>query len=322
MGCKAPSSVRWRTQRGVNATAVVAGGDGSRRRQMLTGIRRTVNPMFTRTRTIPLVVAAAALFVAAWPTSVFAATSPRLGTALNFTVLGGSTITNTGPTVVTGELGLHPGTALTGFPPGVVTSTKHLTDAVALRAKNDLVTAYKDAANAPTTESLTGENLGGKNLVPGVYRFSSSAQLTGSLTLSGRGVFVFKIGSTLTTASNAVVRLTNGAQACQVFWQVGSSATLGTTTRFQGNLMALQSITLNTGANVAAGRVLARNGAVTLHANHISRPAGNCLAATVNTPETGAVSSIVPGLGLAMIVGGVAAVAIGVRRARRSRGLR
>jgi hypothetical protein len=275
--------------------------------------------VFKRSTMIPLVLGATVMFAAAWPASVFAATSPRLGTALNFTVLGGSTITNTGPTVVTGELGLHPGTALTGFPPGVVTSTKHLTDGVALQAKNDLVTAYNDAANAPTTENLTGENLGGKNLVPGVYRFSSSAQLTGSLTLSGRGVFIFKIGSTLTTASSSVVRLTNGAQACQVFWQVGSSATLGTATRLQGNLMALTSITLTTGANVAAGRVLARNGAVTLHSNDISRPAGTCLTASVNTPETGAVTSIVPGLGLAMVFGGVAAVAIGVRRARSRR---
>ncbi|HUZ69081.1 MAG TPA: ice-binding family protein [Candidatus Saccharimonadales bacterium] len=281
--------------------------------------------MFKRSTMIPLVLGATVMFAAAWPVSAFAATSPRLGTALNFTVLGGSTITNTGPTVVTGELGLHPGTALTGFPPGVVTGTKHLTDGAALQAKDDLVTAYSDAANAPTTANLTGENLGGKHLNPGVYRFSSSAQLTGSLTLSGRGIFIFKIGSTLTTASSAVVRLTNGAQACQVFWQVGSSATLGTATRFQGNLMALTSITLTTGANVPAGRVLARNGAVTLHSNDIARPAGTCLTAAVSTPgtgtpETGAVGSILPGVGLAMVFGGVATVAIGVRRARPRRG--
>ncbi|HEY6470155.1 MAG TPA: ice-binding family protein [Candidatus Dormibacteraeota bacterium] len=274
--------------------------------------------MFKRSSGIPLLLGAIVMFAAAWPISAYAATSPRLGTALNFTVLGGSTITNTGPTVVTGELGLRPGTALTGFPPGIVTGVKHITDAVALRAKNDLVTAYNDAANSPTTSNLTGRNLGGKNLVPGVYKFSSSAQLTGSLTLSGRGVFIFKIGSTLTTASSSVVRLTNGAQACQVFWQVGSSATLGTATRFQGNLMALTSITLTTGANVTAGRVLARNGAVTLHTNQIRRPAGACLAASVNVnaPETGAVTSFLPGLGLAMVFGGVASVAIGVRRSR------
>jgi hypothetical protein len=275
--------------------------------------------MFHRSSMIPFVLAAAALFVAAWPASVFAATAPRLGTALNFTVLGGSTITNTGATVVTGELGLHPGTSLTGFPPGVVTGAKHLTDGAALQAKNDLVTAYNDAANSPATANLTGENLGGKNLNPGVYRFSSSAQLTGSLTLSGRGIFIFKIASTLTTASHSVVRLTNGAEACQVFWQVGSSATLGSTTRFQGNLMALTSITLTTGADIPAGRVMARNGAVTLHANDISRPAGTCAAASANVPETGAMSSVLPGIGVVMVFGGTASVAMGVRRARAAR---
>ena len=273
--------------------------------------------MFHRSRMIPIVLAATALFVAALPTSVFAATTaPQLGTAQNFTVLAGSTITSTGATVVNGELGLSPGTALTGFPPGVVTGTKHLTDGAALQGKTDLITAYNDAANAPTTVNLTGENLGGKNLNPGVYRFSSSAQLTGSLTLSGRGIFIFKIVSSLTTASHSVVRLTNGAQACQVFWQVGSSATLGSTTRFQGTLMARASITLTTGADVPAGRLMARSGAVTLQDNVVSRPAGTCFAASVNVPETGAVSSVLPGIGLVMVFGGTASVAIGVRRER------
>jgi hypothetical protein len=274
-------------------------------------------PMFSRSRMIPFVLASTAMFVAASPSSALAATSPRLETALNFTVLAGSTITNTGATVVTGELGLHPGTSLTGFPPGVVTGAKHLTDGTALQAKNDLVIAYTDAANSPSTANLTGENLGGKDLNPGVYRFSSSAQLTGSLTLSGRGIFIFKIGSTLTTASHSVVRLTNGAQACQVFWQVGTSATIGSTTRFQGNLMALTSITLTTGASVPAGRVLARNGAVTLHANNISRPAGTCFAASVSVPETGGASSALPGIALVLVFGGATSVAIGVRRSRR-----
>lgn len=273
--------------------------------------------MFQRSRMIPLVLASTALFVAAWPASVFAATAPQLGTAQNFTVLAGSTITNTGATVVTGELGLSPGTSVTGFPPGVVTGTRHITDGAALQAKNDLITAYNGAANAPTTSNLTGQNLGGKNLIPGVYRFSSSAQLTGTLTLSGRGIFIFKIGSALTTASHSVVQLTNGAQACQVFWQVGSSATLGTTSRFQGSLMARTSITLTTGANVPAGRLMARSGAVTLDGNRIARPAGRCLAAAATTvPETGALTSVLPGLGLLLVFGGVASVAIGVRRAR------
>jgi hypothetical protein len=149
-----------------------------------------------------------------WPAAALAATQPRLGTGVSFAVLGGSTITNTGNTVVTGDLGLHPGTALTGFPPGTVTGAKHLADAVALQAKNDLVTAYTDAMNAPTTSDLTGQDLGGMNLTPGVYAFSSSALLTGPLTLSGNGVYIFKIGSSLTTDNNSVVNLTNGAQAC------------------------------------------------------------------------------------------------------------
>src|ERR1700694_1088312 len=194
--------------------------------------------MLKRLPIVPPLVVFAAVIAGAWPGVALAATSPRLGTALNFTVLAGSTITNTGPTVITGNLGLHAGSAVTGFPPGVVTGVKHVHDAVALKAKNDLVTAYNDAANAPTTSALTGKNLGGKNLIPGVYTFSSSAQLTGTLTLSGNGVFIFRTGSTLTTASNSRLLVTNGAQACAVYWQVGSSATLGSATQFQGNLMA------------------------------------------------------------------------------------
>ena len=214
-------------------------------------------------RIVWLLVLITSVIAGAWPAAAFAATQPRLGTALNFAVLAGSTITNTGPSVITGDLGLSPGTAVPGFPPGSVTGTQHITDAVALQAQNDLVTAYTDAANAPTTSDLTGKDLGGKNLTPGVYSFSSSAQLTGPLTLSGNGVFIFKIGSTLTTASNSVVLLRNGAQACAVYWQVGSSATLGTATQFQSNLMALSSITMTTGASILTGRALARNAALT-----------------------------------------------------------
>jgi hypothetical protein len=274
--------------------------------------------MFNRSRLVPLVVVATAMIAAAWPASVFAATTPQLGTALNFAVLAGSTITNTGSTVISGELGLDPGTAVTGFPPGS-SGTKHLTDGVALQAKNSLTTAYNDAANSPTTSDMTGKNLGGKDLNPGVYAFSSSAQLTGSLTLSGRGVYVFKIDSTLTTASNAVVRLTNGAQACSVFWQVGSSATLGTATSFQGNLMSLKSITMTSGASIVSGRALARNAALTLDDNRISEPVGACTATSVNVPGTGAGGTAMPLLGLVIAAGGAATVAIGVRRMRVSR---
>jgi Ice-binding-like len=268
-------------------------------------------------RRASLLVLLAAVLAGVWPATAFAATQPRLGTALNFTVLAGSAITNTGPTVITGNLGLDPGTAssLTGFPPGSVTGVKHTADAVALQAKNDLVTAYTDAATAPTTSDLTGKNLGGKNLTPGVYTFSSSAQLTGSLTLSGNGVFIFRIGSTLTTASNSVVLLRNGAQACAVYWQVGSSATIGSATQFQGNLMALTSITMVTGANILKGRALARNGALTLDSNRITPPAGACTVGSVTVPGTGAASMLL-GLGFGLVVIGGLILAVGRRRAK------
>jgi hypothetical protein len=268
-------------------------------------------------RRASLLVMIAAVLVGAWPATAFAATQPRLGRALNFTVLAGSTITNTGPSVITGNLGLSPGSAVTGFPPGSVTGVKHIHDAVALQAKNGLITAYTDAARAPTTSNLTGKNLGGKNLIPGVYTFSSSAQLTGSLTLSGNGVFIFRIGSTLTTASNSVVLLRNGAQACAVYWQVGSSATLGSATQFQGNLMALTSITMVTGANILKGRALARNGALTLDSNRITPPAGTCAVSSVTVPGTGA-ASMLPGLGFGLglvIIGGLI-LSAGRRRAK------
>jgi len=203
-----------------------------------------------------------------------ASAAPPLGTEQSFAVLGGSTVTNTGPSVITGNLGVSPGTAVTGFPPGIVTGgTTHAADAVALQAQNDTTTAYNNLAGQVCTSDLTGQDLGGKTLVAGVYCFSSSAQLTGALTLDAGGdsnaVWVFKTGSTLTTASSSAVLLTNGGQPCNVFWQVGSSATLGTTTSFVGSILALTSITLNTGANVS-GRVLARNGAVTLDSDTVA----------------------------------------------------
>jgi type VI secretion system secreted protein VgrG len=236
--------------------------------------------MFKSPRFTTLVVLTAAVLAGAWPATAFAATQPRLGTALNFAAVAASTITNTNPTVITSNMALDPGSAVTGFPPGHVTGVTNISDAVALQAENDLTTAYTDAATAPTTSDMTGVDLGNQNLNPGVYRFSSSAQLTGPLTLSGNGVFIFQIGSTLTTASNSVVLLANGAQACSVWWQVGSSATLGSSTQFQGNLMALTSITMVSGANILTGRALARNGALTMDNNRISPPAGVCSLGT------------------------------------------
>jgi hypothetical protein len=200
--------------------------------------------------------------------------------------------------VLNGDLGLHPGSSVTGFPPGTVNGAPHITDAVALQAKSDLDIAYGDAASAPSTLNLTGLNLGGQNLGPGVYTFSSSAQLTGTLTLSGSGVFIFQIGSTLTTASNSVVRLTGGAQACAVYWQIGSSATLGTGTQFQGTLMALTSITMVTGATILPGRALARNGSVTFDTNQITVPTGPCTSAVATPTPTPSTPGATPTVGL------------------------
>lgn len=205
-----------------------------------------------------------------------------LGTAGNFAVLAGSTVTNTGPTVIDGgHVGVQPGSAITGFPPGIVLAphTMHAANAVGLQAQSDLTTAYNAAAGLPFNQNLTGQDLGGLTLLPGVYFFSSSAQLTGTLTLNNLGnpnaEFVFQIGSALTTASNSsVVTINNGGAmpGCAVFWQVGSSATLGTDTAFQGHILALTSITMNTDATIE-GSALARNGAVTLDDNRIT----NCV---------------------------------------------
>jgi hypothetical protein len=204
-----------------------------------------------------------------------------LGAAESFAVLGGSTVTNTGSTTVVGDLGVSPGLAVTGFPPGMVTGgTIHAGDAVALQAQQDVTAAYNTLAGEACAHDLTGQDLGGLTLTPGVYCLSSSAQLTGALTLDAEGEpdahFVFQIGSSLTTASNSSVLLINGAQGCHVFWQVGSSATLGTTTNFVGSILALTSISLDTGAQLF-GRALARNGAVTMDTNHIE--SGTCTAA-------------------------------------------
>jgi hypothetical protein len=219
---------------------------------------------------------AARLQVQAQPT----VTKPPLGTASSFAVLGGSTVTNTGPTVVNGDLGVSPGSAVTGFPPGIVNGATHKADAVALQAQKDVTTAYNTAASQSCPHNMTGVDLGGKSLVAGVYCFSSSAQLTGKLTLSGQGVFIFQVGSKLTTASNASVSLIGGANPCNIFWKVGSSATVGTNTNFVGNILALTSIAAQTGAKFN-GSLYARNGAVTLDDNVFTR--SQC-ATTTPTP--------------------------------------
>jgi hypothetical protein len=210
-------------------------------------------------------------------------TRPGLGTAASFAVLGGRTVTNTGPSVLNGNLGVSPGSALTGFPPGTVHGAKHTADAVALQAQKDVKTAYNTAAGALCNHDITGVDLGGKSLTPGVYCFSSSAQLTGLLALDGAGVYIFQIGSKLTTASNAAVSLVHGADPCNVFWQIGSSATIGTNTAFIGNILALTSIAAQTGATFN-GSLYARNGAVTLDDNTVSR--SSCVTGKPKTTPT------------------------------------
>lgn len=225
-----------------------------------------------------------------------AASQPRLGTAGNYAVMGATAITNTGPTVINGNLAISPGgsSSVTGFPPGVVTGEMDMADADAILAQTDLVTAYDDAAAETTTVNLTGSDLGGLTLTPGTYTFDSSAQLTGTLTLDGQGstnaTFIFQVGSTLTTASASHVELINGAGGCAVFWQVGSSATLGTTTDFQGTIMAMQSITMTTGATIGVGgagnggRALAMNAALTLDTNVVIPPPAGCAFAAAPAP--------------------------------------
>ena len=208
--------------------------------------------------------------------------APTLGTASSFSVLAGETVTNTGPTVLGGDLGVHPGSAVTGFPPGLLTppAATHAGDATAAQAQRDVVTAYDALAGAPCSQDLSGVDLGGQTLDAGVYCFTSEALLTGALVLDARfdanAVFIFQIASKLTSASGASVRLINGASPCNVFWQVGSSVTLGSDTGFAGNILALTSIALSTRASLD-GRALARNGAVTLDSNPIRT--GACAAA-------------------------------------------
>ena len=201
-----------------------------------------------------------------------------LGNASGFVILAGSTVTNTGATTtIVGDVGVSPGTAITGLPAGQPTGgTAHSNDAAAANAQTDLTTAYNDLAARPRNATMTGVNLGGRTFRTGVFFWSSSAQLTGAVTLDAQGdpnaVFVFQIGSTLTTASNASVVLIGGADAKNVFWQIGSSATLGTGTVFKGNILAQASITLNNGTTLTGGRALARTGAVTLDANAVALP--------------------------------------------------
>lgn len=231
-------------------------------------------------------VAVALAFPLAFAGSASAATAVSLGSAKNYAVLAGSTVTNTGATVLTGDLGLSPGTSVTGFPPGTVSASTNVANTAAGTAQNDLTAAYLQAAGEGPVSATSAATLGaGQTLTPGVYNSASSINFTGALTLNGGGdsgaVFIFQAGSALNVANSASVVLTNGAQAGCVFWQVGSSATLGTSSSFAGTVLALTSITANTSATVN-GALLARNGAVTLDSNTITVPAA-CLASSATT---------------------------------------
>ena len=236
------------------------------------------------------VLAAVALIAA--PVAFSAQAPVGLGTDGSFAVLAGSTVTNTGPSVISGSVGLDPGSAVVGFPPGIVLAgTTQVADGVALQAKSDLVTAYNDAAGRSSTATVSGD-LAGRTLTSGVYTSASSLGLSGALTLDAQGdpnaVFVFQAGSSLIVGSGSQVNLIGGAQACNVYWQVGSSATIGTGAAFVGNILALTSISMTTGATLQ-GRALARNGAVTLDTNTITSPlctSGSGGSSSTSTPGT------------------------------------
>jgi hypothetical protein len=253
--------------------------------------------------------------------AVVAGLAPRagadfsLGTAANFAILAGTTVTNTGATLINGgDVGVYPGSSITGFGAGSGTLAApyqfHAGDAVAALALQDLATAYNLAVALKPTQILTGQDLGGLTLTPGVYSFATSAQLSGMLTLNDLGnpnaQFVFQIGTTLTTALNSSVVTRNGNLASvdnNVFWQVGSSATIGTDTAFEGHILADTSINLSTDATLLNGSALAINGAVTLDTNQVFNPSA--------VPEPGSLALV--------LVGGTLTVLVRLRKRSRSR---
>jgi hypothetical protein len=255
----------------------------------LSGFKRKPRKM-TTTRTLASIAIAAAVFLssckgsssdpapsanpAVIPVQTTPALTVQLAGAAGLAVLAGSSVTNTGATNITGDLGLSPGTSIGGFPPGILAGTQHINDATANQAKLDLTAAYNDAAGRTSTQIVTlSGNIGGLTLSPGLYKSTSSLAISsGDLTFDAKGdanaVFIIQIASTLTTTSGRAVILAGGALASNIFWQVGTSATLGTTSVFKGTIMAMQSITFNTGATLD-GRALARTGTITMAGNTI-----------------------------------------------------
>ena len=259
---------------------------------------------FGRRLVIPALAASAAMLFG-MGSSASAGIVPTVGlaTAANYSVLGGTTVTNTGPSILGQSLGLSPGTATPGFPPGMVLApgTTEVANAVSLQAQNDLIAAYNDAATRPVEFTQVNPDLVGLTLAPGVYAGSSKAplSLSGQLVLDGQGnnsaVFIFQTDSTLITSSASSIVLINGASECNIFWQVGSSATLGTGSQFVGNILALTSISVQTGVTVQ-GRALARNGAVTLDNDVFTQPscAGSTVTAAPATTVAGAAPTTTP----------------------------
>jgi hypothetical protein len=227
-----------------------------------------------------------ALTLALSASPAWSATAPNLGVAGAASVVAGSAVTNTGSSTLSGNVEVFPGTSVTGFPPGIIGGTESSggpTGGPADSAAAAVTNAYLQVAAAPST-AVMNSDLGGKSLTPGVYSASSSMALTGTVTLVGTAgsVFIFQAVSSLITAPGSRVVLSGGVQACNVYWQVGSSATIGTTTAFVGNILALSSITMQTGATLS-GRALARNGAVTLDDNTITSPTCNAVSATTTS---------------------------------------
>ena len=268
------------------------------------------------------VVLAIGLLAAGQTANAAGPASVGLGTAEPFAVLAGTpAVTNTGPTSITGDLGIHPAGAVTGFPPGTVSGTIHAADSVALQAKSDLVIAYDDAAGRTPGTVVAGGTLGGLTLVGGVYSAGGvTLDLTGTLTLDGQNdpdsVWIFQATSDLITASSSIVRFINGGQPCNVFWQVTSSATLGSGSSFVGTILALTSITMNSGATLD-GRALARNGDVTLIDDTITKSTCSVSPPATATLPTTDVPWAVP---TDAILIGVFFLALGVVISRRSLG--